>query len=92
MNRFIVVVNRRIEKKDTAWMRKHLAGDAVMEDRTEELSLIAFQGSSGSCAAAAGLFGHEDIPYFGFRSGQVAGAPALISRTGYTGEDGFDSS
>src|SRR6202007_1177466 len=32
----------------------------------------------------------DDIGYFQFRSGKVAGHPALISRTGYTGEDGFE--
>jgi aminomethyltransferase len=89
-DRFIVVVNAANREKDTAWMRKHLAGDAVMEDRTNELSLIAFQGPQAHALLPPGSSETEDIQYFGFRSGTVAGTPALISRTGYTGEDGFE--
>ena len=61
-----------------------------MEDRTAALSLIAFQGPRAHALLPPGSSDTEDIPYFGFRSGKVAGAPALISRTGYTGEDGFE--
>jgi aminomethyltransferase len=89
-DRFIVVVNAANREKDTAWMRKHLAGDAAMEDRTNELSLIAFQGPQAHALLPPGSSDTEDIQYFGFRSGTVAGTPALISRTGYTGEDGFE--
>src|SRR6266699_994817 len=89
-DRFIVVVNAANREKDTAWMRKHLSGEAAMEDRTAELSLIAFQGPQAHALLPRGSSETEEIPYFGFRSGKIAGAPALISRTGYTGEDGFE--
>jgi aminomethyltransferase len=88
--RFIVVVNASNREKDTAWMREHLTGDAVLEDHTHELSLIAFQGPQAHALLPRGSSETDDIPYFGFRSGNVAGASALISRTGYTGEDGFE--
>jgi aminomethyltransferase len=88
-DRFIVVVNAANREKDTAWMREHLAG-AEMEDRTNELSLIAFQGPQAHALLPRGSSETEDIPYFGFRSGKVAETSALISRTGYTGEDGFE--
>ncbi len=89
-DRFIVVVNAANREKDTAWMRKHLSGETAMEDRTAELSLIAFQGPQAHALLPRGSSETEEIPYFGFRSGKIAGAPALISRTGYTGEDGFE--
>ena len=89
-DRFIVVVNAANREKDTAWMRKHLGGGAVMEDRTNDLSLIAFQGPRAHALLPRGSSDTDDIPYFGFRSGMVASTPALISRTGYTGEDGFE--
>jgi aminomethyltransferase len=89
-DRFIVVVNAANREKDTAWMRERLAGDVVMEDRTSELSLIAFQGPQAHSLLPRGSSETEDIPYFGFRAGKVAGISALISRTGYTGEDGFE--
>jgi aminomethyltransferase len=89
-DRFIVVVNAANREKDAAWMRKHLSSETAIEDRTDELSLIAFQGPRAHALLPRGSSDTEDIPYFGFRSGKVAGASALISRTGYTGEDGFE--
>ena len=89
-DRFLVVVNAANREKDTAWMRKHLGNDVTMEDRTLELSLIAFQGPRAPELLPSGSSDTEDIPYFGFRPGKVAGVAGLISRTGYTGEDGFE--
>ena len=87
--RFLIVVNASNRDKDVAWMREHLPGDAILVDRTAELSLIAFQGPRAEeLLPADGPT--DDIPYFGFRQGWVAGVDALISRTGYTGEDGFE--
>jgi aminomethyltransferase len=69
-------------------MRDHAPAGVDIQDRTFEQSLIAFQGPDAeSLMPAAGL---DDLPYFGFRPGTVAGTGALISRTGYTGEDGFE--
>ena len=41
---FVVVVNASNREKDVAWLRAHLPGGVAMEDRTTEVSLIAFQG------------------------------------------------
>ena len=89
-DRFIVVVNASNREKDTAWMREHLPSDVSMQDHTKELSLIAFQGPQAPELLPPRTSDTEDIPYFGFRAGEVAGVPAIISRTGYTGEDGFE--
>jgi aminomethyltransferase len=89
-DRFIVVVNAANREKDMAWMREHLSGDAALEDHSDELSLIAFQGPQAHALLPRGSSETEAIPYFGFRPGKVAGVAALISRTGYTGEDGFE--
>jgi aminomethyltransferase len=89
-DRFLVVVNASNREKDSAWMREHLPGGVTMEDRTLELSLIAFQGPSAHELLPADSTETNGIPYFGFQPGKVAGVPALISRTGYTGEDGFE--
>jgi aminomethyltransferase len=88
--RFMVVVNAANRAKDSEWMRERLPRGVVMEDRTVDLSLVAFQGPRAQELLPAGSSDTEAIPYFGFRSGKIAGVPALISRTGYTGEDGFE--
>ena len=87
---FIVVVNASNREKDAAWLLKHKPGDAEMEDRTFEVSLIAFQGPQAEHLLPEGTTPTRDIPYFGFTKGQVAGVSGFISRTGYTGEDGFE--
>ncbi len=89
-DRFLVVVNAANRDKDSAWMREHLPPGVSMEDRTLELSLIAFQGPRAHELLPAGSSETDDLPYFAFRPGKVAGVTALISRTGYTGEDGFE--
>ena len=84
----LAVVNASNREKDLEWMRAHAPADVNIEDRTFELALIAFQGPQAErLLPAEGL---EDLPYFGFRRGEVAGTSAVISRTGYTGEDGFE--
>jgi aminomethyltransferase len=89
-DRFLVVANAANREKDSAWMRKQLPDGVSIEDRTLELSLIAFQGPRAHELLPAGSSETDGIPYFGFGPGKVAGVPALISRTGYTGEDGFE--
>ena len=88
--RFLVVVNAANRKKDIAWMREHVPAGVSLTDHTEEMSLIAFQGPRAHALMPPGSSPTDDIPYFGFRRGNVAGMSALVSRTGYTGEDGFE--
>jgi len=85
---FLAVVNASNREKDLDWMRAHAPADVTIEDRTFELGLIAFQGPEAQRLMPAQRL--DDIPYFGFRNGDVAGVSAVISRTGYTGEDGFE--
>ena len=85
---FFVVVNASNREKDLAWMREHAPAGVEIEDRTFELSLVALQGPRAEELMPSN--GLQDIPHFGFRSGEVAGVTAMISRTGYTGEDGFE--
>ncbi|MFI5281923.1 MAG: glycine cleavage system aminomethyltransferase GcvT [Candidatus Dormibacterales bacterium] len=88
-DRFMVVVNASNREKDVAWMRQHLPPDVALHDISSEVSLIAFQGPRAASILPAEK-DTDDIPYFGFRQGKVAGVDATISRTGYTGEDGFE--
>jgi aminomethyltransferase len=85
---FFVVVNASNREKDLEWIRSHAPSGVEIEDRTFELGLIAFQGPRAQELLPCD--GLDGIPYFGFGHGDVAGIHALISRTGYTGEDGFE--
>lgn len=88
-DRFLIVVNASNRDKDIAWMRRHLPGGLAFEDVSEAGSLLAFQGPKAH-ELLPSAEGTDDIPYFGHREGKVAGHEARISRTGYTGEDGFE--
>ncbi|HET7420621.1 MAG TPA: glycine cleavage system aminomethyltransferase GcvT [Candidatus Dormibacteraeota bacterium] len=85
---FLAVVNASNREKDLEWMRAHAPDGVTVEDRTFELALVAFQGPEAERLIPSDDV--RDIPYFGFRTGEVAGVSAVISRTGYTGEDGFE--
>jgi aminomethyltransferase len=87
-----LVVNAANMAKD--W--KHLESlvgdlDVEMSDESDDVGLIAVQGP-GSVALLAGHTETDigSIGYYAFSDGQIAGVPCVISRTGYTGEDGFE--
>jgi aminomethyltransferase len=87
---FLVVVNAANRVKDVGWMRDHLPAGVSLDDRTYDVSLIALQGPRAESLLPASGLDASSLPYFGFGQGEVDGVPTLISRTGYTGEDGFE--
>ncbi len=89
VDRFLIVVNASNRPKDVEWMRRHLPSGLHLEDVTDEVCLLAFQGPRAHELLPADE-STDDIPYFGFRPGNVAGQVVSLSRTGYTGEDGFE--
>lgn len=87
----ILVVNAANIEKDLEWVREHLEGDAQVENVSDDIALIAVQGPKALDFLQS--FTDTDlaaIPYYHFSEGEMAGVPATISRTGYTGEDGFE--
>ena len=89
---YLIVVNASNREKDVAWMRQHLFGDVKMEDISDETAQVALQGPK-ALEIMERLCREEDIPkkYYSFvEHGAVGGIPCLISRTGYTGESGFE--
>jgi len=91
-NKYMVVVNAANVAKDAAQFRKHLEGKADFEDVSDNVVLIALQGPA-YLKIASKLIPAEKLPeiYYSFRDGlDVAGAKCLVSRTGYTGEKGFE--
>jgi len=88
---YMTVVNAANLDKDYNWLQEHLDGDMEMKNVSDEITLLAIQGPNAE-SLIAGLAEDEvkDIVYYHFRSGKIAGVHAIISRTGYTGEDGFE--
>ena len=91
---FLLVVNASNTAKDFAWIREQVKGigsQAAVIDSSSRYALIALQGPAAR-EVLQPLTGVElsGIDPFSFAYGEVAGARATISRTGYTGEDGFE--
>ena len=83
-------VNAANLEKDARWIGDH-AGGARVEDRSDATGLLALQGpASLAVLERAGGPSMASLRRFRFVEGAVAGVPTLISRTGYTGSDGFE--
>jgi glycine cleavage system T protein (aminomethyltransferase) len=90
---FMLVVNAGGIAADYAWIAEHIkpAGDAVAVDASSRYALIAIQGPTAPSVLQP-LTGVDlgSIKYYWFAHGEVANVRVTISRTGYTGEDGFE--
>ena len=90
---FLFVVNASHIAADYAYIAEQIksAGDAVAVDASSRYALLAVQGPSAARVLQS-LTGVdlESIKYYWFAHGEVANVRATISRTGYTGEDGFE--
>ena len=90
---FMLVVNASNIIKDFHWITEHIAGlgDVVAVNTSSRYALLALQGPAARDVLQT-LTGVNlsDIKYYWFTTGEVAGVRATVSRTGYTGEDGFE--
>jgi aminomethyltransferase len=89
-DRVLICVNASNRRKDVEWLREHRLGADVV-DRSDELALIALQGPRSADVLRPLVDVDVDrLRRFHAREGVVAGVSVLVSRTGYTGEDGFE--
>ena len=89
---FMLVVNASNRVKDWDWVTGHAQGlDVEVADRSDTIGLLALQGPAARAMLAPLTTTDLDaISYYHFGEGTVAGVEAVISATGYTGEDGFE--
>lgn len=90
--KLLLVVNAATTDKDWKWITDHKADDKIeLRNESEKYCQIAIQGPN-----ALGILqtltetNLDSIKYYHFTTGRVCGVDAIISRTGYTGEDGFE--
>lgn len=89
---FLLCVNAANREKDARWIREHREGEeAEVYDVSDQLAQLALQGPAASEILQLLTDVQLDhIRFYWFEQGEVAGVSCLISRTGYTGEDGFE--
>lgn len=95
-DKYLFVVNAANHEKDYAFMKAHLTGDVTMTDISEDVAQIALQGPEAD-AILRKICKEEDIPakYYSFvEEGKLQlkdkEITAIVSKTGYTGEDGYE--
>lgn len=93
VDQYLVVVNASNIAKDFAWMQEHAAGfDVTLDNASDRMSMLALQGPHAEAILAlAADIDAAAVPFHGVTRGALFGQiPAMIARTGYTGEDGFE--
>jgi len=90
-NNYFLVVNAANLQKDFDWLESHRAGEVSLTDVSAGLGLLAIQGPNAQKLMSE-LTDHdlESMPYYTHVTAPVAGIELMFSRTGYTGEDGFE--
>ncbi len=90
-DRFLLVVNAANAAKDFAWIKSQLAGKVEFVDKADQTGLIAIQGPQAQVILQKLTRQNlKAIKFYWFTTGFVDGVDCIISRTGYTGEDGFE--
>jgi len=91
--KFLIVVNASNREKDLEWIIKHLRSATIIEDITDKIALLALQGPLAQSIlekAAIVDLNLNQLKPFNFTITKIFGIECIISRTGYTGEDGFE--
>jgi aminomethyltransferase len=89
---FLVVVNASNREKDAEWIRTHLEGEVVFEDISDSIAQLALQGPLyKDILSRVTKEGTLPEKYYSFKDNvDVGGVNCLVSRTGYTGENGYE--
>jgi len=89
--RYLLVVNAANLDKDFKWLKEHLTSGVTLVNRSDEISLLAIQGPHAQkLLSELTSYNLNDVQYYWAAEAEIAGKKILFSRTGYTGEDGFE--
>ncbi len=86
-----LVINASNTARDLQWLQSREKGEVETVDQSDHLGMIAIQGPLAlKILGRTTSLSLDPIPYYGFARGKVGSVQVLFSRTGYTGEDGFE--
>ncbi|MEA1986496.1 MAG: glycine cleavage system aminomethyltransferase GcvT, partial [Candidatus Marinimicrobia bacterium] len=90
-NKFLMVVNGSNIDKDFEWSKKHLIENVELKNNSDKIGLLAIQGpNSFKTLQKLTDVNINDLDFYHFTEGKLAEIEMIISRTGYTGELGFE--
>ena len=88
---YLLVYNAANRSKDYEWLLKHLQGTVQLIDVSDEVAMYALQGPNAARVLQQLVnIDLKTIPRFGSAWSKIANSTVLMTRTGYTGEDGFE--
>jgi len=89
-DRLFLCVNAANIEKDYRWVVRHTSAGVEVRNRSAETALLALQGPAAASVLAELGADLRALPRFAFTATKLARREALVSRTGYTGSDGFE--
>lgn len=90
-NHYLLVVNASNIDKDFAWLASHVEGEVELSNLSSDYAQLALQGPlAEETLKKISSDKIAELGYFQFQQTAVSGKEVLVSRTGYTGEDGFE--
>ena len=87
---YFMVVNASNIQKNFGWLSEHKTENVNLKNVSEDYSLIAIQGPKSRDILSTYTHANLKMPFYSFEDALVCGYPVMVSRTGYTGELGFE--
>ncbi len=89
-DKLFIVVNASNTEKDYEWINSHSTGNVKVENLSPDYVLLALQGPKAESIIKK-LVDNTELPgFFRFKETSILGMKVILSRSGYTGEDGFE--